>query len=178
MRAAPSASLFRSLTRLACSVSCVKDTVGVEICGALKNVVALAAGFCDGLGYGTNTKAAIIRLGMMEMKRFAHTFFHDIKDETFWDSAGMADLITTCFGGRNRKCAEAFVKTGKPFAKLEEEMLNGQKLQGTLTARDVFEFLKARKMTVRGASGVRSGRARLTRRRRRASSRSTRPCTA
>jgi glycerol-3-phosphate dehydrogenase (NAD+) len=128
----------------------------VEICGALKNVVALAAGFCDGLGFGTNTKAAIIRIGMVEMRRFAHSFFFNVKDETFWDSTGLADLITACFGGRNRKCAEAFVKTGKPFAQLEREMLNGQKLQGTLTARGMFEFLKARGMTVTGASAARA----------------------
>lgn len=48
------------------------------------------------------------------------------------------------FGGRNRKCAEAFVKTGKPFDVLEKELLNGQKLQGTETAREVHHFLEAR----------------------------------
>lgn len=70
----------------------------------------------------------------------------------------MADLITTSFGGRNRKCAEAFIKSkpeyapagtvtngkGKTFLELEEELLNGQKLQGTLTAQEVFDFLEAR----------------------------------
>lgn len=49
------------------------------------------------------------------------------------------------FGGRNRKCAEAFVKTGKPFNVLEAELLNGQKLQGTETAREVCQFLTERK---------------------------------
>lgn len=81
----------------------------------------------------------------MEMKRFAEEFFEGVKPETFTEtSAGVADLITTCFGGRNRKCAEAFVKTGKPFDVLEKELLNGQKLQGTETAREVHDFLKAR----------------------------------
>jgi glycerol-3-phosphate dehydrogenase (NAD+) len=53
-------------------------------------------------------------------------------------------FIHTGYGGRNRKCAEAFVTTGKPFDVLERELLNGQKLQGTETAKEVFEFLKAR----------------------------------
>ncbi len=152
-------------------VGMIEDVAGVSLCGALKNVVAIAAGFCDGLGWGSNAKgeprlhsqpmtcdhtgtaahvllpltAAIMRIGLMEMKRFSEEFFDGVKPETFTEtSAGVADLITTCFGGRNRKCAEAFVKTGKPFDTLERELLNGQKLQGTETAREVHEFLKAR----------------------------------
>lgn len=86
-----------------------------------------------------------MRIGLMEMKRFASEFFEGVKPETFTEtSAGVADLITTCYGGRNRKCAEAFVLTGKPFPQLEAELLNGQKLQGTETAREVHEFLQAR----------------------------------
>ena len=85
-----------------------------------------------------------MRIGLMEMKRFSLEFFNNVKPETFTEtSAGIADLITTCFGGRNRRCAEAFVKTGKPFSVLEAELLNGQKLQGTETAREVHGFLRA-----------------------------------
>ena len=80
----------------------------------------------------------------MEMKRFSLEFFNNVKPETFTEtSAGIADLITTCFGGRNRRCAEAFVKTGKPFSVLEAELLNAQKLQGTETAREVHGFLRS-----------------------------------
>ena len=55
----------------------------------------------------------------------------------------MADLIVTCYGGRNRRCAEEFVKAGgrKTFEQIEKELLNGQKLQGTLTVREVMEIL-------------------------------------
>lgn len=89
--------------------------------------------------------AAVMRIGLMEMKHFAEEFFDGVKPETFTEtSAGIADLITTCFGGRNRKCAEAFVKTGKSFETLEKELLNGQKLQGSETAREIHNFLKAR----------------------------------
>ena len=124
----------------------VKDTVGVELCGALKNIVAIGAGFCDGLGFGGNTKAAIIRIGLKEMQKFCEVFYGDrgIKNETFLESCGVADLVTTCFGGRNRKCAEAFAAANKTKSldQIEAELLGGQKLQGTLTAKEVNHILK------------------------------------
>ncbi|KAK6635211.1 Glycerol-3-phosphate dehydrogenase [NAD(+)], cytoplasmic [Polyplax serrata] len=120
----------------------VDDTETVEVCGALKNIVACGAGFIDGLGYGDNTKSAIIRLGLMEMISFARTFYPGSKQTTFFESCGIADLITTCYGGRNRKVSEAFVRTGKTIEELEVEMLNGQKLQGPFTADEVNYMLK------------------------------------
>ena len=125
-------------------VGSINDVAGTELCGALKNVVALGAGFCDGLGLGGNTKAAIIRIGLAETAKFARMFFDGIKDETFMESCGLADLVTTCFGGRNRKCAEAFAKGEGDWEKIEADLLNGQKLQGTITAKDVSTVLKAK----------------------------------
>ncbi|CAE8636496.1 unnamed protein product [Polarella glacialis] len=126
-------------------VNAVDDIPGVELCGALKNVVALGAGFCDGLDYGGNTKAALIRIGLQEMKVFIRHFYPDAKDSTFLESCGVADLITTCFGGRNRKCAEAFVRSrgSKSWDQIEKDLLGGQKLQGTLTAQEIWPVMKA-----------------------------------
>merc|ERR1711907_181926 len=124
-------------------VSAVDDIPGVELCGALKNVVALGAGFCDGLDYGGNTKAALVRIGLQEMKKFIRYFYPEVKDATFLESCGVADLITTCFGGRNRKCAEAFVraKGAKDWDTIEKEMLGGQKLQGTLACEEMTKII-------------------------------------
>jgi len=128
-------------------VSIVKDTKTVEICGALKNIVACAAGFSDGLGLGDNSKAAVIRIGLKEMIRFCKLFYPEGHEQkTFFESCGVADLITTCYGGRNRRLSEQFVKQNKSFEVLESEMLNGQKLQGPQTADEVSHLLKEKKV--------------------------------
>lgn len=79
------------------------DMQGIEIGGALKNVIALAAGVCDGLGFGDNTKAALITRGIVEMSRLGITMGG--YQETFSGLAGMGDLIVTCASkhSRNRK---------------------------------------------------------------------------
>ncbi|ETW30474.1 glycerol-3-phosphate dehydrogenase (NAD(+)) [Plasmodium falciparum FCH/4] len=114
------------------------------ICGALKNVIALGVGFIDGLTASYNTKSAIIRIGLEEMKKFAKMFFPNVLDETFLDSCGLADLITTCLGGRNFKCAKEFAKRkGRDSWELiEAELLNGQKLQGIDTTKEVYDVLE------------------------------------
>ena len=79
------------------------DILGVELGGALKNVIALAAGTADGLGYGDNTKAALITRGIAEIARLGVKM--GAKSETFYGLSGMGDLIVTCASvhSRNRK---------------------------------------------------------------------------
>lgn len=134
-------------------VSAVKDPYGVELCGALKNIVALGAGFADGLDCGANTKAAIIRIGLLEICHFCRHFCRLAENidrsadcpqmATFFESCGVADLITTCFGGRNRRIAEAMVRTGRSIPDLEAELLNGQKLQGPSTCHEAVQWLRS-----------------------------------
>lgn len=78
------------------------DIIGVELGGALKNVIAIAAGIGDGLGYGDNAKAALITRGIVEMTRFGVSC--GAQEKTFAGLAGLGDLMTTCFSpyGRNR----------------------------------------------------------------------------
>ncbi|XP_031475937.1 glycerol-3-phosphate dehydrogenase [NAD(+)] [Nymphaea colorata] len=127
-------------------VASVQDVEGIELCGTLKNIVAVAAGFVDGLDMGTNTKAAIMRIGLREMRVFSKLMFPSVQDTTFFESCGVADLIVTCWGGRNRKIAEAFARAGgkRSFDELEAELLQGQKLQGVSTAYEVYQVLKHR----------------------------------
>ena len=73
-------------------INAINDTAGVELCGALKNVVAIAAGLVDGLKCGDNTKAAIIRIGLVEMRKFSKSFYPSVEDTTFLESCGVADL--------------------------------------------------------------------------------------
>ena len=127
-------------------VRVVSDVAGVSLGGALKNIVALAAGFVAGMGWGDNAKAAIMRVGLLEMVKFGKIFFEQsVHTATFTEeSAGVADLITSCSGGRNYRCAKMSVERGVGIDVVEKEELNGQMLQGTSTAKEVYELLKAR----------------------------------
>jgi len=127
-------------------VSMVSDVAGVSLCGALKNIVALAAGYVDGLGWGDNAKAAVMRVGILEEVKFGKLFFGEqVNASTFTtESCGVADVITSCMGGRNFRCAKMAVERGVAIADVEKTELNGQVLQGTATALEINAFLKSK----------------------------------
>jgi glycerol-3-phosphate dehydrogenase (NAD(P)+) len=88
------------------------DVVGVELCGASKNVVAIAAGMTDGLGYGDNTKATLMTRGLAEMSRLGHAM--GANPLTYMGLAGMGDLIVTCTSrhSRNRALGQLIAEGG------------------------------------------------------------------
>src|SRR3954462_5783206 len=90
------------------------DLVGVELCAAAKNVIALAAGGVDGLGLGDNAKAALIARGLAEMARLGEACGG--RTETFSGLAGMGDLMVTCWSrqGRNRRAGELIAQGASP----------------------------------------------------------------
>lgn len=97
------------------------DVVGVELGGALKNVIALCAGISDGLGFGDNTKAMLMTRGLTETARLGLAL--GARRETFTGLAGVGDLIVTCTSmhSRNRRCG-ILIGQGKPVAQALEEI--------------------------------------------------------
>ncbi|SCU96401.1 LAFA_0G06128g1_1 [Lachancea sp. 'fantastica'] len=125
-------------------VNVIDDVAGISVAGALKNVVALGCGFVEGLGWGNNASAAIQRVGLGEIIKFGQMFFPHSRVQTYYqESAGVADLITTCSGGRNVRVATAMAQTGKSAEECEKELLNGQSAQGIHTCKEVHEWLAA-----------------------------------
>jgi glycerol-3-phosphate dehydrogenase (NAD(P)+) len=93
------------------------DLVGVELAGALKNIIAIAAGIIDGLGFGSNTQAALMTRGLHEITRLGVTLGADVM--TFRGLAGMGDLVLTCTGGlsRNRQVGQRLGR-GEPLEQI------------------------------------------------------------
>ena len=109
------------------------DVAGIETAGALKNIIAIACGISDGLGFGTNTKSALICRGLKEMIRFGKAL--KINEKAFLGISGIGDLCTTCFSAfsRNRYVGE---QVGK--------------------GRKISDILKAMKMVAEGVTTVKS----------------------
>ncbi len=110
------------------------DTVGVQLGGAVKNVLAIAAGISDGLGFGANARAALITRGLAEMTRLGVALGGAL--ETFMGLAGVGDLILTCTDdtSRNRRVGLALGR-GKPLQTILTEL--GQVAEGVGTAREI-----------------------------------------
>lgn len=120
-------------------VYAAKDVIGLEISAALKNIVAIGAGICDGLGYGLNTRAALITRGLAEIKRLGVKMGGE--ETTFFGLSGLGDLVLTCTGdlSRNRTVG---LKLGK--GKTLEKILNEMEMvaEGVKTTRSVYNLSK------------------------------------
>jgi glycerol-3-phosphate dehydrogenase (NAD(P)+) len=112
------------------------DPVGVELAGALKNVIGIAAGIGDGLGFGDNARAALLTRGLVEMSRFGVAL--GAEPQTFFGLAGLGDLITTCVSrhGRNRRVGERLGRGERPADILADMVMVAE---GVYTARSVHE---------------------------------------
>jgi glycerol-3-phosphate dehydrogenase (NAD(P)+) len=113
------------------------DIVGVELGGALKNIIAVAAGICDGAGFGDNTKAALITRGLVEINRLGLKM--GAKADTFAGLSGMGDLIVTCTSmhSRNRYLGEQIGK-GRSLEDILNEMI--MVAEGVKTTASAFEL--------------------------------------
>jgi glycerol-3-phosphate dehydrogenase (NAD(P)+) len=116
------------------------DVIGVEVGGAVKNVMAIAAGVCDGLGLGLNARAALITRGLAEMTRLGVAL--GARAETFTGLAGMGDLILTCTGdlSRNRRVGLALAR-GEAVAQAQASL--GHVAEGVFTASEVQRRARA-----------------------------------
>jgi glycerol-3-phosphate dehydrogenase (NAD(P)+) len=133
------------------------DVLGVELCAAAKNVIALAAGGVDGMGLGDNAKAALIARGLAEMARLGQAA--GAQPDTFSGLAGMGDLIVTCWhpSGRNRRAGELIAR-GRAPAEAAAEI--GQVVEGLTTApvlRDLSRRLGVEMPITEGVCAVLDG---------------------
>ena len=133
------------------------DVVGVELCAAAKNVIALAAGGADGLSLGDNAKAALVARGLAEMRRLAESA--GARPDTFAGLAGMGDLIVTCWSpsGRNRRAGELIARGARPDEAAAEI---GMVVEGLTTApvlRDLAHRLEIELPITEGVCAVLEG---------------------
>lgn len=113
------------------------DVVGVELGGALKNIIALGAGISDGMGYGDNTKAAMMTRGIAEMTRLGTAMGADIS--TFAGLSGIGDLIVTCCSihSRNRRCGILIGQGVKPSEATKQV---GMVVEGMFTTEAAYQL--------------------------------------
>lgn len=113
------------------------DLLGVELAGATKNVIAIAAGILDGLGAGNNAKSALLARGLAEIARLGSAM--GASPETFFGISGVGDLATTCFSpeGRNRTCGEAL---GRGTKLADHLAASGSVVEGVETTKAVVEL--------------------------------------
>jgi len=114
-----------------------RDVIGVELGGSLKNVIAIACGITDGLGFGTNTKAALLSRGLAEIARLGKAMGASL--DTFSGISGLGDLVTTCISShsRNRFVGQEIAK-GKSLRQIQKRMQ--MVAEGILTSKSAYRL--------------------------------------
>lgn len=113
------------------------DVIGAEVCGAYKNVIAIASGICDGLNLGNNARASLISRGLVEIARFGK--FFGAKDETFLGLSGAGDLFLTASSNLSRNYRVGFgLAQGKKIDEILEEL--GEVAEGILTSKAILKL--------------------------------------
>ncbi|MCE2679239.1 MAG: NAD(P)-dependent glycerol-3-phosphate dehydrogenase [Burkholderiales bacterium] len=137
--AATQQTVVEAMHHSACRVYVSEDVVGAEVAGAVKNIMAVATGICDGLGLGLNARAALITRGMAEIRRLATALGG--QTETLTGLAGFGDLILTCTGdlSRNRRVG-TLLASGKNLDQILLEL--GQVAEGVKCAPVVKELAR------------------------------------
>ena len=115
------------------------DIIGVELCGAVKNVIAIAAGIIDGTGIGDNAKAALLTRGLAELSRLGLAL--GARENTFSGLSGLGDLVTTCISpmGRNRSFGE---RLGRGMSATEALAATSSVVEGFTTCQSVLSLAK------------------------------------
>ena len=128
------------------------DVIGLEVCGAVKNITAIATGVIVALGLGDNALGSIITYGLREMVELGRQF--GAKQKTFYGLAGVGDLVATCASkhSRNRKAGELLAK-GYDFEKIKLEM-HGQIAEGIMTCKAIHEYAERKGMSLQLTSQV------------------------
>lgn len=121
------------------------DVKGVELGGALKNVIAVASGICDGLEFGDNTRAALITRALNEMSHFVE--YQGAKNVTLAGLSGMGDLVVTCTSmhSRNRRFG---IEIGKGKSILEAKEKVNQVVEGVKTTRAIYKWLNSNEINL------------------------------
>jgi len=134
---------------------CVSDVEAVDLCGCMKNTITLSCGFAEGLGWGSNVRAAIIRKGLLEIASFLREFLPRDRagamdtESIMMKACGVGDLILSCTAGRGRQLAAEFVRqAGNSWEELESKTMGGMHIpdwrniieaHGLLSRRGILE---------------------------------------
>jgi glycerol-3-phosphate dehydrogenase (NAD(P)+) len=120
-----------------------EDLIGVQLCGAVKNILAIACGISDGLGYGSNAKAALITRGLAEMSRLGLSM--GARQDTFIGLAGVGDLVLTCTDDQSRNRRFGLL-LGNNISIKEAEQQVGQVVEGKYNAAQICAIARSHKI--------------------------------